>query len=60
MSVKIFGYNPSSNSHYNPTGCRDLPLYNMSGMSRSFGAIPVCLYVYSGTKWVPCQAKWLK
>jgi hypothetical protein len=60
MGVKIFGYSPSSISHTSPSTMRDIPAYQMSGMSSSFGALPVCLYVYSGTQWVPCEAGWLK
>jgi len=60
MGVKIFGYSPSSTIDNSPSSCRDIPAYRMSGMSDSFGALPVCLYVYSGSEWVPCQSSWLK
>jgi len=59
MGVKIFGYSPSSVSHTDPSGTRDLPVFQISGMSSSFGAIPVCLYVYSSNTWVPCHHNWL-
>lgn len=60
MGVKLFGYSPSTLSESSPSSTRDIPAFQISGMTDSFGAIPVCLYVYSGSKWVPCLASYLK
>ena len=60
MGQKLYGFSPSSITHTNPTSTRDIPAFQISGMSESFGAIPVCLYCYSGNQWVPLESDWLK
>ena len=55
MGTKIFGYAPSSATHETPTETRDVPVFQISGMSKSFGAMAVCLYVWNATnsEWEP-------
>jgi len=60
MGTKLYGYSPSTISQTDPSSTRDIPAFQISGMSDSFGALPVCLYVYSGSQWVPCESSWLK
>ena len=55
MGVKIFGHSPSSLTETTPTARRDIPAFQLSGMTGSFGGLAVCLYAYDYTNdiWVP-------